>query len=703
MPTTHEGWRVSVLDGAERICGAGVLIAPDLVLTCAHVVATALPGASIRQAPESTVIIDFPTGTADDRRSATVAPHGWVPRGDTPLTGDLALLRLDRPVGHEPAALAPCGPPSGRAVRAFGHAHRDPVGRWATARLTGTAGPGGDWVQLNDVTVPGPRIERGYSGAGVVEESTSRVIGMIVGVDREVVVKGAWMMSMEAVAARLAAVAPLLPAGPVPARSIAQAQHDDYQAALVDALMDLDGLHLLAGRTELIAALDQRLDSPLGVTAGRGVRADLDAVVRACLEHPGGIALLALTAVVHDLFGDGHESDRFNLLAGQNPGRRLLGDEAARLAALLAELPAEQVQEAMHLALGPLGPRDRLDARDPIAIIDTLAGQLGMPGAPPLLVLLTRLAARCPRPESDALAGWAQLLSDRWKVPTEAVAIAAERPAITAPQRSYLMVKLNEDLPTPGAYLLTIVLRHDDGTGEVLVTYDDQPLGLQEIPGHIGTQLRRVLHSVTPVGELSIEFVLPDDLLGHAVDQFEVMLDGGLVRLGAAYPVVVRSGSRMHNPLLRRRWERRAGWVHENGSAHHPLAITWAALPAGATPTLEHRLRERDGYTDEVPVCLVLTWRVPSALARVVPQVVNEALALGVVALLWCRSHRLADQFMAETANQLSGLAVADLVRRVHLLRRAADGADNHVGTHVCLLWDDPQRLMPDAGLSAPV
>lgn len=611
----YDGWRVSVLDQDGAVCGAGVLVTADLALTCAHVVTKALRTSPSDSAPAAPVVIGFPTASAIGHRAATVADGGWVAAAPD-HTGDLCLLRLDRPVDLAGAVLSACGPPSAREIQVFGHPAGDALGRWAVAQITGTAGPTGEWVQLSDRSVAGHRIERGFSGAGVIERETGLVIGIIVGTDQAASAKGAWMMSMEAVATRIPA---------------------------------LRG-HLRPRRAGEPGAPGE----PAAVRSGTQTR-------------------------------------------------RVSADERARLVVLVADLPDQEVLAAARVALGPLGLRADVDPRDRPAVIDVLADQIGRPGAPPLLVFLTHLADRQPEPERvAALRAWRERLRTRWQLPVDAIAAAAGEAARAVPRQSYLVVELREDAPTPGAYQLTVLLRHDDGTGRVLAMYDDQLLGLQEIPGHVGERLRQVLHGIEPLGELIIEFVLPAELLSHPVDQFQVALDDGLHWLGATYPVVVRSADRMRRPLFHRRWQARSSWLRANGGDHHRQAITWVPLPAGITPSLENRLRERAGYSEENPVCLVFTWRGQTALNRAVPRALGEALELGMPALLWCRHPRVVDHFAAEMANQLSGLPVADLVQRVHQLRRSADGHDEHVGSHVCLLWDDPARLMPDQGLSAP-
>jgi hypothetical protein len=92
---------VRIRDPDGRIVGAGFLVAPRLVCTCAHVVARAL-GGDMRSAdpPPGRVGLDFPLlpGPADGSRTTLPAQvEGWRPvLADD--TGDLALLRLDEAI-----------------------------------------------------------------------------------------------------------------------------------------------------------------------------------------------------------------------------------------------------------------------------------------------------------------------------------------------------------------------------------------------------------------------------------------------------------------------------------------------------------------------------------------------------------------------------------------------------------------------------
>ncbi|ONI86174.1 hypothetical protein ALI22I_26065 [Saccharothrix sp. ALI-22-I] len=132
--------------------GAGVLIAPDLVLTCSHVV------------PHDSVDVTLV------HVGSTVAASVEFRDDD----GDLAVLRLATPVS---AVCAPLRAPTALSdhtylVQGFaGGNHTESRGR-----LGGRVGPG--WVQLEHTS--GHRIDRGFSGAPVWDDTLQAVVGIVV-------------------------------------------------------------------------------------------------------------------------------------------------------------------------------------------------------------------------------------------------------------------------------------------------------------------------------------------------------------------------------------------------------------------------------------------------------------------------------------------------------------------------------------------
>ena len=155
--------------------GAGVLVSPDTVLTCAHVVGT----------PDRPVLVDLVGVPGAGAVRARVDAGSWVPeRGDHGdqgfgPTGDLALLRLERPrpPGHA-TRLRRLSPSWDRRVRMYGFPEELDQGIYLRGRLAG--GTGGDGRVQIFPEEPAEWVRPGFSGAGVTDQLTGQVIGIVV-------------------------------------------------------------------------------------------------------------------------------------------------------------------------------------------------------------------------------------------------------------------------------------------------------------------------------------------------------------------------------------------------------------------------------------------------------------------------------------------------------------------------------------------
>ncbi|WP_326571545.1 trypsin-like peptidase domain-containing protein [Actinacidiphila glaucinigra] len=166
---------VRVKGPGGELAGAGFLVAPDLVLTCAHVVSDALGRPREDEVEAGTeVYVDLPFasggGAADVER--------WVPvREDQ--TGDIAVLRLRAAIpGAHPVHMADTERVWGHDVRVPGFPRRSPGGVWHYGRLRGVTAEG--WVQLSQADPHGVPVEEGFSGSPVWDEQLRAVAGMVV-------------------------------------------------------------------------------------------------------------------------------------------------------------------------------------------------------------------------------------------------------------------------------------------------------------------------------------------------------------------------------------------------------------------------------------------------------------------------------------------------------------------------------------------
>jgi WD40 repeat protein len=189
---------VRVRDTVGEVAGAGFLIAPDIVCTCAHVVARALGSAGAESAPDppdGRLTVDFPllggvTGPAPASGADVIA---WRPAGHE--TGDIALLRLAAsgavPGPGRPVPLAGGTEVWDHRFRVLGFPHRRDQGLWAAGRLRAPVGAG--WVAM-DEDGAGGRITYGYSGSPVWDVELGGVVGMTVAAERGLPVSTAYMI-----------------------------------------------------------------------------------------------------------------------------------------------------------------------------------------------------------------------------------------------------------------------------------------------------------------------------------------------------------------------------------------------------------------------------------------------------------------------------------------------------------------------------
>jgi WD40 repeat protein/3',5'-cyclic AMP phosphodiesterase CpdA len=178
---------VRILGPGAQPVGLGALVDDLHVVTCAHVVNAAL-GLTARAQPQPAdpVMVDFPL--AQQRRAAADHPPceavvaRWLPPPRDGAAGDdLAGLRLagPAPAGAAPAQLAVNTPPAGRTVRVFGYpgVPPRPDGVWVTTTVRGRVGSG--QLQLDSGPDSALRVQPGFSGSPVFDDTTGRVVGLL--------------------------------------------------------------------------------------------------------------------------------------------------------------------------------------------------------------------------------------------------------------------------------------------------------------------------------------------------------------------------------------------------------------------------------------------------------------------------------------------------------------------------------------------
>jgi hypothetical protein len=194
-----EPWRLRLRDRDGNILGAGIALAGGAVLTCAHVVAKA---AGFSTPSDVEITVEW-VGLQDARR-ARVAPGGWVPERPNGA-GDIALLTTTVPADLPGTRLSRLLSRRNRVVHAFGFPQPHQFGTVATAVLAGPSGPDDEWIQLDHVDRG--RIRPGFSGAGVVDDRSGAVVGMVVTSYQDEDAKLAWLIPVDTLIKHVPAIA----------------------------------------------------------------------------------------------------------------------------------------------------------------------------------------------------------------------------------------------------------------------------------------------------------------------------------------------------------------------------------------------------------------------------------------------------------------------------------------------------------------
>jgi len=197
------------------------------------------------------------------------------------------------------------------------------------------------------------------------------------------------------------------------------------------------------------------------------------------------------------------------------------------------------------------------------------------------------------------------------------------------------------------------------------------------------------------INELTIEYFLPRRLLCYPVDQWALLLDEDKSddvrsKVGHEYRVVVRWLDRVTKPHARGHWL--AKWELFLARELKPTMATvvWADRLGLEDPKeLYPRLISQDGE-----VCLGLT--AGCAESPLMHNLLKYALLAGIPVAVWLRQP-VGDpqQFLDKVEARLAEKGYASLLDLVRQQRLDAGWRDDHLGSHVALLWDDPNRLPP--------
>lgn len=164
----------------NQVIGGGVLVSHQHVITCAHVIASALgKPEAVQEQPIESVELDFPGCPSIKKRVAKIRQWKPVKSDLSALTDnieDIAVLELEEPVPRDihPANFTQSYSNQRFTVCGF----PEPQGKWSFGRISGPQANG--WLQVQGEESTGTPIQKGFSGSPVWDQELNLVFGIVV-------------------------------------------------------------------------------------------------------------------------------------------------------------------------------------------------------------------------------------------------------------------------------------------------------------------------------------------------------------------------------------------------------------------------------------------------------------------------------------------------------------------------------------------
>jgi tetratricopeptide (TPR) repeat protein len=312
------------------------------VLTCAHVVAAALDlPQETQEMPQAAVRLDFPLVAPGCTFQAKVAY--WYPQSD--VAG--LELNIPLPTGIQPAHLVADDALWGHHFRAFGFPVGHEDGVWASGVLRGSTAT--SWVQIEDVKETGYRVEPGFSGGPVWDETLDGIVGIVVAAERQAATKAAFVIPTQTLLAAWPALAQIhLDAQMEQLRARRDAEDVGRRARRerrrVVNLRPLDVTHTFKDRTREVQSLCRHLSDPavrLVSVVGRGGMGKTALVSRVLADlEDGKTSEVSVDGIIYlSARSTGLGLERIYADIGQLLGEPVAGRLAARWAS--SETPLE--------------------------------------------------------------------------------------------------------------------------------------------------------------------------------------------------------------------------------------------------------------------------------------------------------------------------------------------------------------------------
>ncbi|GBP99242.1 serine protease [Streptomyces spongiicola] len=691
--------------GGSVTAGAGVLLSPGVVLTCAHVVNDALGRAVFAAAPPGRVALRIDYRDRHGTREATGELTHWIPprrldgtlpvreREDRVWHGDLAVLTFPRPPeGRMPQTRwAPMRP--GQSLRAWSSSGRP--GSFADVRVK-TCDKSVGYV---DGEPTGMSIGPAFSGGalwsvpgdaavGLVAAHTmppaDPVTGRLLPHSSQHVARRSWAIPWQRIRRELASVGAvgLVDDEPPPDDPAFALFAETIHGIVPSTDLRGDLGRLVAGRCALRHPDDGSAPSPeefarLLVTEPRALPA-LTEILR--LRDP---------SAVRQLLAIGRMSPVPRLLSPREYGRltEILGQLPGSVSARLPVAARAALPLAADYPVEPSGPAAAADVIDRLERLPGDSRSQGVsPRVPGLLRVMEYLAALCSEDRRAGLRLWCDGVAQRLGIPQSALAErrfdadewAGALAACSGPPR--VLVHITRGV-LPDRYRLRIWC--DEGTGPRQVTTESDR-------DHTGGEAARLLlHVLESFHRLSpeerrplVEAVVDRSGLNLPIDEWETWSPDDVVPgvLGAEYPLVVNCPELLRRnerflPEWRRRWRQ---------------LDTGASLRfSGATVGPRQIYGTLMDHQDAVRVAV-------DAAEHLRDGIVEVCLAVGVPVVVWDRGDE------SHAVDHIATVTTRELPEGVRSYRAKTVHRPSEYPGRPVLAWADADRPVPQLHLSEP-
>lgn len=199
--------------------------------------------------------------------------------------------------------------------------------------------------------------------------------------------------------------------------------------------------------------------------------------------------------------------------------------------------------------------------------------------------------------------------------------------------------------------------------------------------------------------DIRIEMVLSSELLNLDVDQWPWEVESPLppLPIGCRYAFAIRSLERMQAGKWHRSWHTR--WSVLTGQLENGAIPPGAARRAEADGAIRRLVADFENNPDVVSLMLSK----PPDPAEDGGAEVAVGLRAGLPIIVWSREDCDSEDFVAAVEKLLHGDGPGTVLQRARAIRTTAyESHPGHVGHHLALMWDDPERLVVPADLGPP-